>query len=280
MAVYLAALDQIPGDASYDTFSPAIERICQTLLVRGGVKLLDLYQQVALLTLIEQREQRAQARRLPSSIRSQQIVEFSRVINEIQSNPSGFYDFSKDLFVKDLTLCTQRMLPGGAQVFEPGSGVPRKLLFTGGLGQTLKGLKLFVLKHHTFGSLIQIHTSNKSLHEFTPDGWNRCYARCADYLELHPEALGMFGMSWFYDPCLAAISPRLSYLREIPVQGGAAIFKMEASASALRDSTSKSASRKKLFDEGKYLPTNYLMIWLRADLIAWTRKHRTEGAKL
>ena len=39
------------------------------------------------------------------------------------------------------------------------------------------------------------------------------------------------------------------------------------------NATAKSSTRKRLYEEGKYKPTGYMVIWLREELINWSDKH-------
>ena len=82
----------------------------------------------------------------------------------------------------------------------------------------------------------------------------------------------MFGASWFYDPVLATVSPRLGYLRDVPLNGGAKLFFVEKGGAALANSLSTSPTRRKLYEEGKYVPTTYMMAWGRKAQSAWARQ--------
>ena len=77
---------------------------------------------------------------------------------------------------------------------------------------------------------------------------------------------GFCGASWFYDPQLENISPRLVYLAADPIAGGAERFHLgeDHTGSAL----SKSNTRVKFYDQGKYLPQSYLLVWYRKSMIS------------
>jgi hypothetical protein len=89
---------------------------------------------------------------------------------------------------------------------------------------------------------------------------------------LHPDVLGMFGASWFYHPVLDTISPRLSYLRDVPLKGGAHLFFVEEGGAARANSLATSPTRRKLYEEGKYFPTTYMMVWGREAQSNWARQ--------
>ena len=83
----------------------------------------------------------------------------------------------------------------------------------------------------------------------------------------------MFGGSWFYDPVVSQISPRLAYLSDVPKQGGAKFFLAAKSGDFAHDAISTSPSRRKLFDEGRYKPASYMMIWSKNAQIYWARQN-------
>ena len=84
----------------------------------------------------------------------------------------------------------------------------------------------------------------------------------------------MFAGSWYYDPALENISPHLSYLKEIPLKNGARLFYVGSSKADIEMATKKSKTRKKFYDQGKYVPTRFLLVWPRNGLADWAGKHR------
>jgi hypothetical protein len=92
----------------------------------------------------------------------------------------------------------------------------------------------------------------------------------------------MVGTSWFYDPQLAYVSPHLSYLRLRPMERGATIVRNGSSDYAISCATAKSRSgcedrvarlvastRRKLYEQGKYVPVAYSLLWPREALLGW-----------
>ena len=60
---------------------------------------------------------------------------------------------------------------------------------------------------------LEVHTESRELSDFNEAGWDRAWATAAEICKRRPEMAGMLGSSWFYDPPLEQISPRLAYLR-------------------------------------------------------------------
>ena len=85
-------------------------------------------------------------------------------------------------------------------------------------------------------------------------------------MEWQPALKALVGNAWFYDPVVAEISPQMAYVRAFPEACGARFFRgpLDNSRSALT-----SPKRRRLFEEGRYRPRRYFMIWPRRELLAW-----------
>jgi hypothetical protein len=110
--------------------------------------------------------------------------------------------------------------------------------------------------------------------DFNSAETNKSYLRIAELLERNPKIKGHFGHAWLHDPKLSEISPELAFLRQTPVENGARIFRLGATRRAVGYSTSWSLLRRKLYEEGKYIPTEYIVIWPRKELLDWAEKER------
>lgn len=204
---------------------------------------------------------------LPARVAAQQRAQLLRIASDADSS-AEWLDIHHDLFQKELGLAMLRLYAAGAQLIDFRCGIPRNIVLRGGFRKvwsTLRALR----RLGGFRSYFQIHTHQFMLGNFNEEGWNECYRCCSELYSLHPEVLGMFGASWFYDPALETVSPRLSYLRKVPQEGGAGLFLVKAREEARANSLSTSPSRRKLFEEGRYLPTTYMLIWGREDQSRW-----------
>jgi hypothetical protein len=125
------------------------------------------------------------------------------------------------------------------------------------------------------------HLDLRAMKQFTPDGWIASFARIAELLELNPTVRGVAGVAWFYDPAVARISPHLAYLQTPATQGGF-LIKMPTPPHDVQNALVRSTVRKKLYAEGKYSPTCYLLAWPRRPLLAWARRlkgYRSAGSR-
>ena len=185
---------------------------------------------------------------------------------------ADWFDIDSDLFLKDVGLVTLRLYAAAAQLLDTRCGIPRSLLFRQGLAK-IPAIALKFTRLGGFKPYIQIHTHLSNLEDFNEEGRNECYRCCADLYRIRPDLLGMFGSSWFYDPVVEELSPRLDYLRRIPVLGGAELFFVEAGGGAIGNAISTSPSRRKLYEEGKYMPTSYMLAWGRQQQMSWAERN-------
>jgi len=115
------------------------------------------------------------------------------------------------------------------------------------------------------------HTDSRYLDEFDEAGWERTYLNVASLLRGHPDIAGIAAYSWFFDPQLEEISPRLSYLRRRPLEGGAVLIRGHTSEFDIENATAKSPTRRRLYEAGEYVPVAYRMVWLSADILRWAQ---------
>ncbi len=236
----------------------------------------DAFQRLTMLRLIESFEQRCAPRRYSKSVLDRFSISFGRIVNSVSDQTFERYRNVNDILLKDLGLCRQKIFPAGAQVVEPDSTFHRSLLYRGGLKQALRFAGL-LLSSGGHSHWYQIHTHLSELEDFNPEGWDDCYVRIADMLALNPQIRGMWGGSWFYDPALEKVSPRLAYLRKIPQENGALVLysNVDIKGGAL----SKSAARKKAYESGEYLPKSYSLIWPRKPMMAWADRKRAQVSR-
>jgi hypothetical protein len=208
---------------------------------------------------------------LPTRIKGHQLKQYIRIL-EKSTVVTDTCEVASDLFQKDFGLAVMRLYAAASQLVDCDAGIGRAILLCSGLGQLPQRLALFA-RLGGFKPFFEIHTHLSYLDEFNEEGWNECYRCCADLYSVFPNVLGMQGGSWFYDPALTQISPRLAYLQDIPQRGGAHLLFTSADTHLVHDATSTSPTRKQLYDEGKYQPKSYTLIWSRSDQRKWAQAH-------
>ncbi len=168
------------------------------------------------------------------------------VINNSHSQTDNYFNHNNDLFLKDLGICRQKLIPvGGAWILEIGK-IGRRFLFTGGLDQFIKGLKFVLFKMKGFRPFYILHLDDRFANMFKPEERTQCFLRIAELLRMYPEIRDVYGRSWFYDPQVATISPNFAYVRNSMLENGAEDFRIGVTQFDINNAVSKSHKREKL----------------------------------
>ena len=271
---YVGYLKSYPRISTYGYVSREIESLCKNLLNESSEQALEVYHKLILVELMIQALENLKFKRFPSEIEQLYEINFDRILQGVKSGEfTGFYNYSHDMFKKDLALCNMKLIPAGAQKLNL-ARVPRKFLFRNGARQFLRGL-VYIITELRGTTLFDMHTDSYDrnlLAEFTEEGWRAFLRRTAELLELYPDVKGVFGSAWVVDPKIEEISPRLGYVRRLFTECGGVHFFNGISATGIQDAIAKSATRKQLYETGKYMPRNYLSIVSRRRLIAWAKR--------
>lgn len=181
----------------------------------------------------------------------------------------GSYD--PDYWAKDVRFVLGLTVPCGAQAVDLSARIgPGEVLRHVRAGRGTGATRAY-LAARGWGCWLQIHTESRHLIDFNEAGFDACYRRIADLLESRPAMRGMMGASWFYDPPLREISPRLAYLQERPLAAGAFLIHQGTADLYTERATATSPTRKALVEAGQYTPRSWILAWPRAALIRWAR---------
>jgi hypothetical protein len=271
---FIACFNNLPPYGGYKHIPAAAQTLYRSIAERVGPEATRSFLFAALILAITRSLESQVFANLPDRVRHHQLKQFRRIVDNAASI-TAICDIDNDLFHKDLGLATMRLYAAGAQLVDFRTGIGRVTLVKGGLGEVPRRLALF-LKIGGFKPFFQIHTHLAYLDEFNEEGWNECYRCCAELYALHPRVLGMYGGSWFYDPVLSTISPRLNYLRATPQEAGAFCLFDSVSEQTIDDATATSPTRKSMYQEGTYQPKSYSLIWPREAQIRWAASNAQE----
>lgn len=209
--------------------------------------------------------------RLPSALACEVAASFERLVQFLDSPPSDYW-IGSDYFLKDLRVFGGFSIPCGAQDVDLLSAFNRRGALKAWFLELdfLLGCRVLKLGGPRW---LRIHTDPRFTSQFNETGWEACYLRIAELLRMYPTAKGMVGTSWFYDPQLITVSPRLGYLQTTPMNGGAFLVRNGPGAIHTERATSTSPSRRALFESGEYLPICYTIVWEREQILNWA-EHR------
>lgn len=214
--------------------------------------------------------------RLPPLCAHFHFEQLQRIANDADVT-ADWLDLADDRFQKEFGIASMRLYVAGSNLVDYRGGIQRSIVFRDGLVRAAANLRV-MMRLGGFKPYFQGHLHAFFLDALNEEGRNDFYRCCAELYALHPKCLGMFCSSWYYDPVLDGISPRLSYLRTVPVSGGAHLFHVQDGGEAVGNALAKSPTRRKLYEQGQYLPKTYMIAWGRDQQIEWARTHpRTAG---
>ncbi len=271
LSPYMALLDQMPLDQPYTTFTPQVAGLWKRIIDEHGKEQLEILNRATMLELMERFLIRNRGENYPSCVRGQYYLNFSRILDEVSDFDFGNYDNDSDIFHKDFALCRENIFPIGPGVVERNCGFSRSVLFSNGVRQFLDVAHFLIFVGPGNSRYFQIHTHLRMVQDFNPDGWEHAYRCLAEMLKYHPETKGVFRASWFCDPALEEVSPNLAYIRKMPQDNGADVFYIGPDKTG--GPFARSQTRRRLFEEGKYLPKTYILIWPRKSLISWSERN-------
>lgn len=272
VGAFLNQFQELPSYGTFKYVPPAAHALFMDAVAEGGPGSGPAFLLASLLTALRNTLQGAAFARLPARVRRHQLRQFERIArHDAAFLPDCRLD--GDVFLKEFGLATLRLYAGASSVIDPRSGIGRSLLWKGGAAQLLPRALLFA-RAGGFKPYFEVHVNKLYLDEFNEEGRNECYRCCAELYELHPEALGMFGGSWFYDPQLTHVSPHLAYLRTVPESGGARVLFDAYSEQAVANATATSATRRALHAAGKYRPAVWVLVWPRQAQLAWAGRRK------
>jgi len=273
---YINLIDKYPKYARLQYCSSEVERYCKDIIENSNLQILELYHKLLVVTLISSSENSLKNKKLPDEVRQYYFKYFERMVGQIENETgfSGYYLYPNYHFCMDISICSLRMFPIGGRKYHLSRFPLRKFLNKG--GKQLISVMLFLI-FETRGKepFLRVHydTHDPSFMDgFTLEGFIYSNRILADVMKMNPQIKGKIGTSWIGDPQIERISPRLAYIRYFVIANGANFFYLGSSDKAAKDATKKSSTRRRLYSEGKYVPSDYLEAWSRKSMIKWANK--------
>jgi hypothetical protein len=99
---------------------------------------------------------------------------------------------------------------------------------------------------------------------------SRSFAAMAESIEHRPDVCGFAAASWLWSPDTHRVSPHLAALNA-PIVGNGGFVATIGPASPDCGVFARSGTRRRLYDEGAFKPTVGLVLWPRAQMVAWRR---------
>ncbi|MGA7964865.1 MAG: hypothetical protein WCB49_03065 [Gammaproteobacteria bacterium] len=255
----------------YKYFDDAAKGMIERIGITCGAPAVRAFLRAALGRTISIWVDNGRYQRLPPLCAQYHAEQLERIAHDPDVT-SDWLDLGDDRFQKEFGITLMRLYVAGSHVVDPRCGISRSTVLREGLGKALPKIGL-IMRLGGFKPYLQSHLHTFHLEAFNEEGRKDFYHCCTELYSLHPQCLGVFSLSWYYDPVLEQISPWLAYLRKVPLANGAHLWHVQDGGQAIIDATAKSKKRRKLYEEGKYLPRTYMLIWGRKEQIEWARAH-------
>ncbi len=208
---------------------------------------------------------------LPAAVIARLCEEFAAMAGGTADDVRPF-TIGSSRFVRACKLTTLRRFPAGQFEWER-SGISRRDLLRVELRSMPKALFTVVCRMRGLGPVFYSHLNprrpNRSLDEHEA---NRSYYLMALAMERQPDVRGFAACSWFRSPATQAVSPHLAWVSRVFLENGGIVVE-SGRADPDCGVFHRSATRRRLYEEGRFTPTLGLVLWPRASMLAWARSH-------
>lgn len=273
-----AYIDSVKSHLQFRThsyFSYKRRKIFKKIKALYGFHALALYQKLSLAYFMKDSIECLEQKSLPKGIILEIHSWYQRVVDDFTRQPDSYYDYMEIDFIYDLEVCCLKSLPIGGAWFVQVRRIGFRLILASGIRQLIQILGYLIFKTGGFRHYCVIHTLPRYLPRFNCQQMNLAYRQIGELIKRNPKIKGVYRRSWFLNPNLEVISPNLTYLREIPQQNGATLFKAGLIEEDIRYSLAFSPHRLKLYEAGKYLPISYAYIWPKKEFLLWLNQTST-----
>ncbi len=212
---------------------------------------------------------------LPHQLRSQQAPAHERLASSLLNcTPLDDGSFSRDVaFVSGLAVPT-----GAMTLFIPpkraaAGAAPHCRRAAGRLVRELRQIghreAISRLRAASMRPWAELHLDRRFLEHFDAPGMLQTYLHAGALMRQRTDVAGLCGASWFFDPTIAIISPKLAFVRQLAEAGGARFLRLRSDPDQTAFALERSPTRRRLASAGEYTPACFGMYWLRSDLLAW-----------
>jgi len=257
------------ADRSYDSLRPAFEPVIARLRSQGGEAWERSYLRLLLYAQLARLPQRTPPIRVPESVWQTTEAGLGTLLDALPAYSEGAW--LEDDALKDLAMASLRAVCIGFQILEPVRIRPWRVAWRSPLRQRFGLLRYLGIEFARRGRWRGYREARGK------EPWEVRFLRCADIAEANPDLVGQFGSSWMMDPALRPIAPQLAASADGRRAFGAFLFKIGVNERSTEFALRTSETRRRLYAEGKYVPTEWGSITKRALLVKWARAYRARG---
>ena len=206
--------------------------------------------------------------RVPEDVKDLILDEFDARCEEGSARQYDRYSLADSEGWNQIASCRLQRLPLGLYVFNI-AGIPRSNWFRCPASEKVALGKFLAFEMRGLSPVLEVHLPRLTHRHVTEPEVDASHLRLARVAQMNPEMKGLYSSAWYIDPAVAAIQPRLAFLREFFEQNGGFVHRLGVTESSIADATRKSATRRRLYEEGKYQPTAWARYWPRAAMLRW-----------
>lgn len=259
--------ERFPKSSDYHAPAELIENSFERVFSRFPIPEKSLLQRALISRLALEVPSRIKLEGLPQDLLAYYPSAFERMEATIRSNANDNF-FPHTRYARLVLVAT---IPLGAESLDLKSSIPitSAVLSIPRMRDVRPLLKYFSCKG--WGVWFRSHLDTEYLDEFNKEGLDQYYLRVAKLLVDRVDVRGLVSTSWFRDPVILSVSPRLSHLIQDPVNRGAFLIKHRSTEFDVQQATKTSPTRRRLYEQNKYIPTSYSVVWPREKIISWYR---------
>lgn len=150
------------------------------------------------------------------------------------------------------------------------SGIPRRWLLDARGVSRIRLARYIGTAMGGFRPVWQTHLGPLGAGEhLTEPFYVRSHLEIARALARHPSVRGIASSSWYNDPDLTPVSPRLAFVSRILAGNGCLCFEVPIDEAMRESALRTSRTRREAHERGAYTPRSYARLWGRADMLRW-----------
>ena len=153
------------------------------------------------------------------------------------------------------------------------NGIPRRWIVQAAGSQRIRLAQYVAVRLGGFKPIWQTHLPKQPLGvHLTRELFVRSHLEIARALRRQEHIRGIASSSWYYDPEIAAVSPNLSFIREILAPNGCFVFEIPCDEPMRQNAIYANRERQQAVAEGRYTPRAFARLWSRDTFLRWAER--------
>lgn len=257
LTMALDGLDGIPPGFDFMYTTPEVEAVDAAAGLSGGEEWTGRYWNLVLLRLTARSFLMPRPYRMPDAQHRQLLAELDRIVGECEAGLVRHDPLGDAEFLQNLGLARGAMAPFSIALCLVPAWLPPWVPDT----------------FRTYGDRpwMNIHLSERRASELTNDeAYFEGVKMGVDFFRLNPDYAGVFGIGWLTDPTVGDVSPHLAFHAGRLTELGATVTSLGVTdGSTIHQATSSSRTRRRMYREGQWTPTEQFLFWPAERLLKW-----------